>query len=160
VIVSEFDRWVGANNIPERFRYGKAWWDYVELVRRFAHKFEIHDVRVIGHYVVQTPPPEERLPMPAVSLARSGVLIALKWDFGATCSWPREWTISVRRPSPYLGPTFALFDPTQDLRAAPVAGLSPDFIFPPYCENPGEFSCAIDDEWDVAALLRLVFHEP
>jgi len=27
--VTEFDRWVGANNIPERFEYGKGWWDYV-----------------------------------------------------------------------------------------------------------------------------------
>jgi hypothetical protein len=29
---SEFDRWVGENNIPDSFEYGKGWWDYVELV--------------------------------------------------------------------------------------------------------------------------------
>jgi hypothetical protein len=55
---TEFDRWVGENNIPERFEYGKGWWDYVELVRRFASKFDVEDVRVVGHYVVHTPPPE------------------------------------------------------------------------------------------------------
>jgi hypothetical protein len=100
-------------------------------------------------------PPEERLPMPAISLVRRGILVALKWDFGAPCSWPREWTVSIRRRSPYLGPTFGLFDPAQDLRTALVDGLSPDFVFPSYCVNPAQFSCQVDDEWDVAALLRL-----
>ncbi len=52
---TEFDRWVGENNIPERFEYGKGWWDYVELVRRFASKFDVEDVWVVGHYVVHTP---------------------------------------------------------------------------------------------------------
>lgn len=53
--------------------------------------------------------------MPAVALA-GNVLVALTWDFRATPRWPREWTVSVRRPSPYRGPTFGLFDPTLDLR--------------------------------------------
>src|SRR6185436_14218326 len=34
--ISEFDRWVSENNIPETFEYSKGWWDYVELVRRLA----------------------------------------------------------------------------------------------------------------------------
>ena len=85
MLVTEFDRWVADNNIPERFEYGKGWWDYVELIRRFAHKFDIPDVRVVGHYVVRTPPPEEELPMPAVGLTKGSVLIAMKWDFGAAC---------------------------------------------------------------------------
>ncbi len=71
-MVTEFDRWVGENNIPTHFEYGKGWWDYVEVVRRFATKFDIEDVRVVGHYVVHTPPPEEKLPMPAVALTRRG----------------------------------------------------------------------------------------
>jgi len=48
-MVTEFDRWVGQNNVPARFEYGKGWWDYVEMVRRFASKFDIEDVRVVGH---------------------------------------------------------------------------------------------------------------
>jgi len=31
---------VGENNIPAHFEYGKGWWDYVELVRRFAAKLD------------------------------------------------------------------------------------------------------------------------
>ena len=159
-IITEFDRWVGENNIPDTFEYGKGWWDYVELVRRFSFKFDVADVHVVGHYVVRTPPPEEALPMPAVALVGRGVMIALKWDFGAMRSWPLEWTVSVRRRSPYLGPTFGLFDPDLDLRGHDVDGLGPGLVFGPYRQNPAEFSCEIQDEWDVATLLRLVFHEP
>jgi hypothetical protein len=156
---TEFDRWVGQNNIPERYEYGKGWWDYVELIRRFSFKFQAADVRVVGHYVVETPPPEENLPMPAVALAGKGVAVAIKWDFGALCRWPREWTLSVRRQSPYRGPTFGLFDPALDLRAERIDGFAPDWVFGPYRENQSEFTCELDDEWDVATLLRFVFHE-
>ena len=98
--------------------------------------------------------------MPAVGFTKGSVLVALKWDFGAACRWPREWTLSVRRPAPYLGPTFDLFDPGFDLRRERVDGLSPDFVFGPYRENQVEFSCELEDEWDVANLLRLVLYEP
>src|SRR4051794_16315468 len=114
---TSFDRWVSENNIPTSFEYGKGWWDYIERVRRFATKLAIEDVTVIGHYVIRTPPPEERLPMPAVVLIGRGIIVAMKWDFGVTRRWPREWTLSVQRRSPYLGPTFGLFDPDVDLSA-------------------------------------------
>jgi hypothetical protein len=158
-MATEFDRWVGENNIPKHFEYGKGWWDYVELVRQFASKFNIEDLRVVGHYVVHTPPPEEKLPMPAVALTRRGVLVALKHDFGGLARCPKEWTVSVRRRTPYRGPIFGLFDPTVDLRQLRVDGLAPDFVFAPYGDNQTEFSCELEDEWDVATLLRLVLHE-
>ncbi len=158
--ITEFDRWVGENNVPTSFEYGKGWWDYVELIRRFSHKFDVDDVRVVGHYVVHTPPPQEVLPMPAVVLFGRGVTVGLKWDFGAMCRWPLEWTVSVRRRSPYLGPTFGLFDPAFDLRAERVEGLAPDYVFGSYRKNPAELSCELEDEWDVATLLKLLFHEP
>jgi hypothetical protein len=157
--ITAFDRWVGANNIPEHYEYGKGWWDYVELVRRFASKFEADEVEVIGHYTVRTPPPEESLPMPAVMLGRGSVNIALKYDFGALNRWPREWTVSVRRTAPYRGPILGLFDPSLDLRGASLEGLPPAFLLGPYRENQAEFTCEVDDEWDVATLLQLVFHE-
>lgn len=159
-LVTTFDRWVGANNIPSTFEYGKGWWDYVELVRRFAHKLDVADVTVIGHYTIRTPPPQEALPMPAVALVGEGIVVAMKWDFGAAARWPREWTVSVRRQSQYRGPTFGLFDPELDLRLEDVEGLAPEYVYGPYRENPAEFTCELDDEWDVATLLRLLFHEP
>src|SRR5262249_41659952 len=108
-MVTEFDRWVGENNVPAHFEYGKGWWDYVELIRRFASKFDIDDVRVVGHYVVRTPPPEEKLPMPAVALTGPRAMAALKYDFGSTARWPKEWVVSIRRRVPYRGPTLGLF---------------------------------------------------
>lgn len=162
VVISDFDTWVSANNIPESFEFGKGWWDYVELVRRFAARLETHAVRVIGHYVVDTPPPQERLPMPAVAISVPGVTFALRFDFGSW-SWKHEdraeWVVSVDRRSPYRGPLFGLFDESLDLRSNNVEGLTPDFLFGPYRENQSRFSCLLRDEWDVATLLRLIAHE-
>jgi hypothetical protein len=90
IVISEFDRWVGDNNIPETYEYSKGWWDYVELVRRFASRFKTDDVRVIGHYVIDTPPPCERLPMPAVAISIPGLTVALRFDFGGVCSADRD----------------------------------------------------------------------
>ncbi|HKY35750.1 MAG TPA: hypothetical protein VJN18_07425 [Polyangiaceae bacterium] len=147
------------NTISECFRFGKGWWDYVELLRRLGEKLDATEVRVVGHYLVETPPPEESLPMPVVALERPGALVALKWDFGAACRWPREWTMSIRRRSPYRGPIVGLFDPSFDLRRVTASGLPPSLVFGPYRDNQAEFSCEVSDEWDVAMLLRLVFHE-
>ncbi len=97
--------------------------------------------------------------MPAVALTRRGVLVALKHDFGGLSRWPKHWTVSVRRTTPYRGPILGLFDPTVDLRKLRVDGFAPDFVFAPYRDNQAEFSCELEDEWDVAAFLRLVLHE-
>ena len=158
--MTEFDRWVGGNNVSADLEYKKAWWDYVELIRRLANKFDVREARVVGHYVVRTPPPEEQLPMPAVALETGGALVALKWDFGATSRWPREWTASVRRRSPYMGPIFGLFDPAFELIEEHAEGLAPEFVFPSYRESPAKFSCELEDEWDIATLLRFAFYEP
>jgi hypothetical protein len=157
--LTDFDRWVGQNNIPETFAYSKGWWDYVELVRPFSTKFDLSEARVAGHYIVHTPPPEEKLPMPAVVLNGNGIMVALKWDFGAVPRRAREWIVSVRRRSPYRGPTFGLFDPTLDLRRGKVEGLGEGLVFGPYRENAAEFTCEVEDEWDVATLLRFVCNE-
>lgn len=157
--LSEFDRWTLDHPVSEAFVFHKGWWDYVELVRRFSAKFAISRVRVVGEYIVDTPPPCERLPMPAVVLEAERALVALKWDFGQNCRWPHEWTLSVRRHSPYRGPTHDLFDPALDLRGERVDGLAPALLFGPYRENQAEFSCDLVDEWDVATLLRLVLYE-
>jgi hypothetical protein len=158
-VVTDFDRWVGENNISSHFEYSKGWWDYVDLVRRFSSKFDVEEVGVVGQYIVHTPPPEEKLPMPAVALTRRGVMAAIRYDFGGLARWPKEWTVSVRRPAPYRGPTFGLFDPTVDLRRLRVDGLAPDLVFAPYRENQAEFTCELEDEWDVMTLLRLMFFE-
>ena len=87
---------------------------------------------------------------------------ALRHDFG---SWSlkhpeiSEWVVSVQRRSPYRGPLFGLFDPTADLRLIGVDGLAPDFLFGPYHRDQARFSCIVQDEWDVATLMRIMGHE-
>jgi hypothetical protein len=134
--------------------------DYFDFLRKFSAKLDLAEVRVVGHYLIDRPSPAENLPMPAVLLASQRVMVAIKWDFGAASRRLREWTLSIRRQSPYCGPTFGLFDATLDLRGARVEGLMPNWVFGPYGENQAEFSCEVEDEWDVMTLLSLVNHEP
>jgi hypothetical protein len=160
--ISELDRWVSANNIPDTFEYSKGWWDYIELVRRFAARLGTTDVRVIGHYIIDTPPPCERLPMPAVAIVLPRVTFALRFDFGAWSLKHREiceWVVSVDRRTPYIGPLFGLFDENEDLRAQAIDGLCPDYLFGTYRQSQTRFSCVVRDEWDVATLLRILSHE-
>lgn len=157
--VTELERWVGQNSLPQSSLYAKGRWDYVEALRKLSGKLGLEDVRVVGHYVVETPPPEELLLMPVVALAGYGTTVALKWDFGAKARWPCEWTLSVRRRSPYRGPIFGLFDATLDLRGATVDGLAPAWVFGAYCDDQAQFSCELEDESDVMMLLRMIFYE-
>jgi hypothetical protein len=156
--ISHFDAWVGTHNPASHLEYGKGWWDYVEIIGRLTHKFAATDVRVIGTYIVHTPPPEEELPMPAVAFVVNGVAFAVKWDFGRCPHWPHEWTVSVQRPAPHSGATLHLFDEHTDARDV-TDGFGPDFTFPSYAESPQRFTCVVDDELDVATLIR-IFSQP
>jgi len=160
IVISEFDAWVSANNIPDHYEFGKGWWDYVELIRAFATRLDAEDVRVVGHYIVETPPPTELLPMPAVAIVTPGATFAFRYDFGTwSVKQPvalSEWVLSVERDAPYRGPTFGLFDESRDLRHIGLDGLSPDYLFGPYRHDQAKFSCVVKDQWDVATLLRIL----
>jgi hypothetical protein len=154
-------RWVNDNNPPEDAKFGKGWWDYIETLYRLAALLDAHEASVIATYAVDTPPPQERIMMPAVVLEKPGIAIALRFDFGRNPTRDmREWIVSVERRSPYLGPTFGLFDLDEDLRALPVTGLAQEgWLFGSYRANPARFTCALENEWDLWALLRIVTHE-
>ncbi len=154
-----FDAWVSHNNPPSELEYSKGFWDYVEMVRRFVEKFDGTNERVVGTYIVHTPPPVEELQMPAIAFDVGAVTVALKFDFGSDANWPREWTVSIKRPSPYPGPIFALFDEDADLSNQATAGLGDAWTLPSFRKSPAAFTCELDDEWDVATLIRLVSHE-
>jgi putative addiction module component (TIGR02574 family) len=152
----KLDEWVSDNQPARHCAYGNAFWTYVELLRKLAHKFEATDVRVIGTYVVNTPPPREELPLPAIAFEVRGVRFAVRWDFGANPRWPYEWAVSVERRSPYLGPVFGLFDQDMELSDARISGLP---MFPSFRSDPGRFSCELIDEYDLAAFIRLLSFE-
>ena len=101
--ISEFDRWVVANNPAPDLEYSKGFWDYIELIRELVFKFNGRGEHAIGTYWVRTPPPEEEVLMPAVAFEVGTVSFALKYDFGADAAWPFEWTVSVKRRVPYRG---------------------------------------------------------
>ena len=67
-----------------------------------------------------------------------------------------EWTVSVERPEPYRGSLQGLFDPELDLSGHSVSGLGDACSFPSFAQSPGRFTCRVDDEMDVATLIRLM----
>ncbi len=39
----DFNQWVSDHNPAEDLSYDKGWWDYIEIIRRLAAKFNIED---------------------------------------------------------------------------------------------------------------------
>jgi hypothetical protein len=148
------DQWVNDNNPPAHLEYGKGWWDYIEILRRIAWKFNVDHIDVVGTYVVNTPPPEEELEMPVVRLRTPTVELFVKYDFGA---FPEEWTVSARMSQTHPRSTFGLFDSSRRLDT--LAGFDPSWVYPPYAESPGRFSCELEDEWDLVMFMGLVVGE-
>ena len=85
---TDFNRWVNDNNPDERLEYRKGWWDYIEIIRRLAGKFDIksHDIQVVSTYQMKTPPPCEELLMPVLRLQTPEVQLTIKYDFGVFVS--------------------------------------------------------------------------
>ena len=144
-----FDQWVNDNNPAEHLEYGKGWWDYVGVLQRIAWKFGIDHIDVVGTYIVDTPPPQEQIEMPVVRLRAATAELIIKHDFAA---FPVEWTISVRT-SQTPGTTLGLFDPRRRLDSIP--GFEPSWVYPAFADSPQQFSCEVEDEWDLVTLLGL-----
>lgn len=153
-----FNQWVNDHNPDENLSYRKGWWDYIEIIRRLASKFDIEDrdIQVVATYRMKTLPPSEELLMPVLRLNTPKIQFTIKYDFGV---YPEAWTVSVKSD---IGPatvTLGLFDPDRDLRTKAIAGFEQEWIHGPYSENRRQFICDVQDEWDLACLFRLVFAE-
>lgn len=89
-----FDKWVNDNNPDSYLSYSKGWWDYIEFIRSICDKFNCSKVVVVSTYIMETPPPKEKLLMPVVSLEIDQIRFIMKMDFGGL---PPYWTLSVIR---------------------------------------------------------------
>ena len=63
------------------------------------------------------------------------------------------------------GPQAFTLDETEFDRRTPgsgssAAGLTPNFLFGLYRQDPSRFSCLLRDEWDVTTLIQIMAHEP
>ncbi len=159
-----FDQWVSDNNPPLHLEYGKGWWDYIEIVRRLADKFTIDDIAVVGTYVIETPPPEEKLTAPAIRLRTDNITFTVKYDFGkfpeahhasVYFPWP-TWLVSVSSVFPGPAKSYGLFG-VFDYSKVPVDGF--DVIYGPFSKSYcSEFTCMLEDELDLACLMRLFLY--
>ncbi|TQE99331.1 MAG: hypothetical protein FKY71_09220 [Spiribacter salinus] len=160
-----FIPWVNDNNPQTGSGWQKGWWDYIEDIQRLVAKFyargrhfDANDPVVVGTYTIRTPPPEAELVLPAVRLRVGETVFIVKWQLTATGD--EEWTASVQRPVAFTGDLYGLFDPSRDLRAVGVSGFGTEFTFGPFAERSDQFTCVVDDVWDVATLVRMMRSDP
>jgi hypothetical protein len=149
----QLDHWVSDNNPSDYLQYRKGWWDYIEILRRLASKFDINHLEVVGTYKMGTPPPREVLLMPVVKLAAGATEFIVKYDFG---TFPEAWTVSMKVATHRYQSMLGLFHPDADLRGKRIDGFDASMIFGPYAENPTQFTCEVEDEWDLVTLFRIV----
>ncbi len=106
-------------------------------------KHEIDAAKVMGTYLMTTPPPKDELCMPIVSPKTIRATILLKCDFGI---WPKCWAISVDIQNSKSGPIYGLLYETVDLRTQSVMGFATDLVYTSYRDSPGKFSRNLADE--------------
>lgn len=149
----DFDKWVNDNNLDMELSYRKGWWDYIEFVRELDAKFKFVELNVISTYVMETPPPTEELLMPVIKLTHENCSFILKTVFGPL---PPYWNVSIERNADNRFNVIGLFNEKIDHTNENIPGFEREWIYPSYFENPRRFTCQLDDEWDVYALIRLV----
>lgn len=150
-----FDRWVSDNNPDDNLSYQKGWWDYIEFIRLLSYKFDFNEINVISTYSMKTPPPTEQLLMPVIHMSHPKYSFILKIEFAPL---PPYWTISVKREIDNKFDVVGLFDIQKDFSNEDIPGFKREWIYPSYLKNPRQFTCQVEDEWDVYTLVRLVIH--
>lgn len=148
-----FDKWVNDNNPDNSLSYSKGWWDYIEFIRLLCDKFDCSKIDVVSTYIMETPPPTEKLLMPVVSLEIDQIRFIMKTDFGVL---PPYWTISVIRNDDSDIKTYGIINSEEDLRGTVIPGFYEEWIFPPYSKSHAKFTCRVDDEWEVYALIKIM----
>jgi len=150
-----FDKWVNDNNPDSSLSYGKGWWDYIEFIRLLNEKFNFSEINVVSTYIMETPPPTEKLLMPIIMLKIKQITFILKYDFSIIAPY---WTVSVIRNNNDHFKKYNIFNEHDDLRDREIQGFKTQWIFPPYCENHSKFTCRVDDEWDMYALIKIIIN--
>ena len=146
------DQWIGRHNPPAGKQYAKGWWDSAELVRVLCPDSRCR--RVIGQFLMRTPPPAETLVMPVVALRLKGAKVVLKNNFGW---WPNEWLACIQTERPL--PCYGLFDPNAVVRQADWVGIPRPWRLGPHAKSPHDFSCYISDAAGLIILIWLLEHE-
>ena len=135
-----FSQWMEKTERSEAIR------GYGEIILRLLEKFDLGDPEVKGEYSVAG----ETWPLLKFQVKTTDMIV--RYEPGR---WPNAVVVSVHASSP-IGSVFGLFDPTLDLRIDAVDGMQTSLIFGPYRENQSQFSCELEDEWDLAMLVRIV----
>lgn len=119
---------------------------YCDTIARLMEKFDLDEPEVLAEYELGD------AIFPVVSLQVKSSQLILRYEPGG---WPSTFIVSVDSPTA-IPSLFGLFDPTLDLSDQSIAGMKKDWLFGSYRKNQSRFSCEIEDEWDLAMLVRIL----
>ncbi|MCB1305643.1 MAG: hypothetical protein KDK37_15250 [Leptospiraceae bacterium] len=118
---------------------------YESTVQRLVEKFDLSDPMVINEFE------HNGDHWPVLQFQVKSATITVRYQPGR---WPAAFTVTVEAQSA-VGSVFGLFDPTLDLSRDKIDGME-GYIKGAYRSNQNQFSCELEDEWDLAMLVRIV----
>ncbi|HBS06005.1 MAG TPA: hypothetical protein DEA96_13645 [Leptospiraceae bacterium] len=131
--------WLENSNVTRIQSYG-------QIVRRLIDKFDLDEPEVLGEYELGG----ESWPVIAISVKSARMI--LRYEPGR---WPASFLITVESTAP-VPSLFGLFDPTLDMSGETLPGMKPEWLHGPYRADQRNFSCELEDEWDLAMLVRIL----
>ena len=144
-----FFKWVNDHNPAEEKQYGKGWWDTVEFIYKIAKT----EPKVVGTFIMDTPPPTEKLLVPIVVAKFDDFEIMLKCNFG----WfPNEWLVSVNRKHNSPIALFDLITPVD--RPKYFSRVPKTWRFSPFSQNSQKFTGMVRTADELYALIWILEH--
>ncbi|MBI38795.1 MAG: hypothetical protein CMF59_04290 [Leptospiraceae bacterium] len=119
---------------------------YGAFIQRLTEKFDLDEPQVIAEYSLGD------AVWPLVSVTVKSAHIILRYEPGR---WPASFLVTVESSAP-VPSLFGLFDPTLDLSGESLPDMKPEWLHGPYRSNQSQFSCELEDEWDLAMLVRIL----
>lgn len=145
--------WVGNNNPSNELSYSKGWWDFIEFNYKLIEDFDVLKASVKDTFILNTPPPCEKLEMPIVELTIGTCNIQIKNDFSNF--FGPQWFLLIQRNEAGQIPGMDAFMKRDEDH---VSFYSQDkfLIYPDYADKLKKFSMQLSNEYEVYGVLRLI----
>jgi hypothetical protein len=157
---------IGNQYLQEKKNYSKAWWDYIDLIRKIENKTAT-TAYVYSEYEIMTPPPSEFLIFPVIKLSYNNIKFYIKQDF-SNGGFMDEWMVSIVSNKDILNIKNHINNvknkeelSSLGFRDKVYERLIKDFIksnilFKNYSKNKSEFTFTVKDEYELLTVINII----
>ncbi|MCF7792055.1 MAG: hypothetical protein K9M56_08670 [Victivallales bacterium] len=147
-----FDKWVMKNQIDCEHDYYKGWWDSVEFIRKLVIDFPLFEFDVIKTFMMDTPPPTTKIPMPLLDAKSENFELFFKE------SWVIEpdWTVSIKGK---LKEPLELYNFIKEIDQNMkwlLRGIDNKYIFPTYNDKAEKFTGSVRNKHLLYGLFQIL----